>query len=373
MTLHSRKKPKGILNGHSIRPALSRFVIAISIITTVISTAAFSAPATTPTENHIQYIGRFDHTVKNKARFTWPNSAIAFRFEGTQASIRIASPNKMRFQINVNGKLTDLFIKAGEHKYVLAKGLTKGKHTLQLTRLSESFTGVAAITSAPIVDGKLLSPPSPLQNKLLVIGDSITAGYGVEGENEQCGYAIETSNSQKTYAAIAANNLDASLHTLAWSGIGVWRSYGEKMPENPSITVRQKRALADDASSQWDTTLYQPDAILINIGTNDYWETEKPQVVAEHYKQHLQTLINTLRQDYTTQPYYLIVSPMIGGKTRELQKQTLASLTTNNMHVLDLGKIEPEDGLGCHYHPNITTQTRLGNKLTTRLKADLNW
>ena len=361
-------KPTPILN--CLKPCATLFLFAFTIF---ISAAAISSNGEAATENKVLYIGRFDHTTPNQTRFTWPNSAIAFRFEGTQASIVIASPNKMRFQVNVDGKINDLFVKAGEHQYTLANSLSKGEHTVTLTRLSESFTGIAAITSAPIVDGKLLAPPSPAKNKLLVIGDSITAGYGVEGESEQCGYSIETSNAQKTYAAITANNLNASLHTLAWSGIGVWRSYGEQNPVNPTITVRQQRALADDSNSKWNSALYQPNAILINIGTNDFWEFKKPNLVAEQYKKHLQKLINTLRQDYPTQPFYLIVSPMLGGEKRELQKQILASFANNNIAVLDLGKIELEDGLGCHYHPNLTTQNRLATKLTTRLKADLNW
>lgn len=321
-----------------------------------------------PDANTLKFIGRFDFSTQGKAQFTWPNSALEFQFVGTQASIKITSEKTLRFLVNVDGQSRDLFTTSGEAVYPLVSRLPNGKHTVRITRVSESFTGVSAFTSMPYVDGKLLSAPNNTHRKLLVIGDSITAGYGVEGENEHCDYAIETSNSQLTYAALTANTLHADLHTLAWSGIGVWRSYGEVTPKNPTITVRQKRILADDAHSVWNPAHFQPNAILINIGTNDYWEGS-----SREYKAHMQKLIKTLREDYPNQPMYLIVSPMLSGDARASQHKHLISLQTENIQVLDLGRIEQGDGLGCHYHPNIITQQKLAKKLTTQLQLDLDW
>jgi lysophospholipase L1-like esterase len=314
-------------------------------------------------------IGRFDKSTTGEAKFTWPGSAIEFRFDGSQASIAIASEGKTRFALDVDGQTKDFWTEEGNRTYLLASHLNKGIHTLRLTRVNESTAGVTSFTSDPLTDGKLLAPPAAPAKKLLVIGDSITAGYGVEGANQSCHYTLDTSTQQLTYAAIAAKALGADLHAIAWSGIGAWRSYGEKTPVKPSIIVRHIRTLADDRDSKWNPLGYQPDAVLINIGTNDYWEDS----TSNNYRDAMVTLISQIQTDYINKPIYLIVSPMLGDKTRIAQKQVLQSLAKGNIKILDLGENNGSEGFGCDYHPNLTTQTRLGKTLEANLKTELNW
>lgn len=313
-------------------------------------------------------IGRFDRNTNGQAKFTWPSSAIEFRFEGTKASIAMESPSPVRFVLNVDGKIQDLWTQAGTHTYSLASNLTKGNHSIRLTRVNESTAGVTSFVSDPQTDGKLLTPAAA-EKRLLVIGDSITAGYGVEGASASCHYTLDTSNQQLTYAALAANALEADLHAIAWSGIGAWRAYGEKTSTQPTILARYPRALADDASSQWNSTQYAPNAILINIGTNDFWDGG----VTSEYRQGMAKLIAMVQNDYADKPIYLIVSPMLTEKKHEAQKQILSSLAGTKIKVLDLGESTGAEGFGCDYHPNSITHARLGKALERALKTDLQW
>lgn len=321
------------------------------------------------TGTQVRLIGRFDTSIQGKAPFTWPGSAIEFRFTGSTAKIALASTGDVRFQLAVDGVVQDLWVTSGEATYTLASGLAQGEHHIRLTRLTESFALVTTLLSDPQVDGKLLPAPSAAPNRLLVIGDSITAGYGVEGADQTCSYETRTSNQQLTYAALAANELGADLHAIAWSGIGVWRSYGEKTPVNPSMLVRYQRTLADDANSRWDSTAYQPDAILINLGTNDYWEG----TVSDDYRANMKQLITMVQTDYANKPVYLIISPMLGSAQREAQKIILDSLVSSGVKVLDIGKIESADGFGCDWHPNKITHQRMGKVLEQQLRTDLKW
>lgn len=316
----------------------------------------------------VRLIGRFEQK-DGEAAFTWPGSALAFRFEGTEAGITIASNGRVRFEVDVDGVVADLWVEEGERFYTLASGLQPGRHDLRLTRLTESFSLVTRFTQDPQVDGKLLAAPAAPQRRLLAVGDSITAGYGVEGESYACHYAPETSNQQLTYAALAAEALNADLHSIAWSGIGAWRSYGEEKPVNPTILERYQRTLADDPESRWDVARYQPDAITIAIGTNDYWQGS----VTDEYQLRMISLIDRVQRDYPGKPIYLIVSPMLSGAARDDHKARLTALEESQVHMLDLGKIEPADGYGCDYHPNLTTQRRAAQALTQRLRTDLNW
>ena len=315
-------------------------------------------------------IGRFDRREAGSARFTWPDSALEFRFTGTGATIAISSNDKARFAVDIDGKVSDLWVDKGNASYTLASGLPSSEHTLRLTRLAESFSTLTGFTSDPSIEGgSLLPAPAAAQRHLLFIGDSITAGYGDEGASKECHYTQDSSNPLLTYAALAAKNLDADHQLIAWSGIGAWRSYGETTPKNPNILTRYQRTLADDPSSHWDSSRYTPDAIVINIGTNDYWNGDP----GAEYRRAMQALIAQVQKDYPGKPVFLIVSPMLTNENRASQASVLASLASDKVKVLDLGKIEASEGYGCDYHPNTATHARLGKALTQDLKKDLNW
>jgi lysophospholipase L1-like esterase len=343
-----------------------------AIITSSTAAQTSSAQATNDaafTGANSRLIGRFDTSATGKAQFTWPGSAIEFSFEGSNASINLHSAERVRFEVNVNGEKKTLWVDASTTNYPLATDLAAGKHTIRLTRVSESSAGVTALTSDPQTDGQLLAAPQAPDRQLLVIGDSITAGYGVEGDSAQCKYSLDTSTQQLTYAALAAQKLQADLQAIAWSGIGAWRAYGEETPTSPTILTRYQRTLANDENSRWDVTQYQPDAVIINIGTNDFWQGS----VTEAYSQGMSQLIAQVQSDYAGKPVYLMVSPMLGGEARSSQTEILLSLTNEGIHLLDAGKIEAEDGLGCDYHPNLTTQQRLADAVGERLAKDLGW
>ncbi|MES2935131.1 MAG: SGNH/GDSL hydrolase family protein [Pseudomonadota bacterium] len=314
-------------------------------------------------------IGRFDRTVAGAARFTWPGSALEFRFDGTAAALGIADSGNNRFLVEVDGVSHMLLPTSGAFQYALATGLSKGIHAIRVTRITESFEGESAFVSDPVVDGQILPAPAAPQRRLLVLGDSITAGYGVEGAGQTCPYSPKTSNQQLTYTAMTANLLKADLHTIAWSGIGAWRAYGETTPTAPTIGQRYSRILADDPQSSWNPANYQPDAVLIAIGTNDYWYGQPD----KSYRKAMDNLLGRLAEEYPASAIYLIVSPMLQGRQREAHRTVLESLTSVRIRLIDLGKMEKVDGFGCDGHPTPATQARLAKALVRELTRDFAW
>lgn len=320
-------------------------------------------------DKKLQLTGRFQLTENDGAQFTWPGSALTFQFEGREASIDITSNDRVRFNVNVNGSDRDLWVTKGTHRYPLLEKQKYGVYRVTITRATESFTITTAFASKPFIDdGTLLTAPKEPARHLLVFGDSITAGYGVEGQDESCGYAHETSTALKAYAYLASQNLNSNLHIIAWSGIGVWRSYGEKQPVNPTILNRYSLTLANNFTQRWGVDQFMPDAILVAIGTNDYWDGSPGQ-----YKPAMGKFIQALQRDYGSTPIYLIVSPMLRGDARDDQASVLNSYSGDRVKILDLGRIEASDGYGCDYHPNTVTQTRMATSLVERLKKDLHW
>ena len=132
---------------------------------------------------------------------------------------------------------------------------------------------------------------------------------------------------------------------------------------------RFPRTLPGDAASTWDPADYQPAAVLVNLGTNDYWNGDP----GAGYATAMQAFITNLATDYPNARLYLIVSPMLDTLQREAQRSVLKSIKASLLSVLDLGAIEMADGYGSDGHPNQITHARLGAALVEYLKSDLGY
>lgn len=333
------------------------------------SNASVSSESTGVGDLGFRKIGRFV-SAEGKESFSWAGSAVEFVFSGVKASAVIESDERIRFHVDVDGERRDLWVKAGRHSYVLAAKLMLGNHHVRLTRATESFNVTTSIIGMPIVEGKLLAVPSNSTKKILFLGDSITAGYGVEGANKDCGYSLETSSVLLSYAGLTAEALQADAHYIAWSGIGVSRSYGEVKTINPTMSTRHHLTLAHDLTAKWDVEQFQPDVIVVNLGTNDFWDGS-----GVDYSRAMADFLTDLENTYPKKTIYLVVSAMLKGEVRDIQEQVLHTLAKSKaaMHVVDLGAIKVKDGLGCDHHPNMKTQKRMAEVLVGRLKREFNW
>jgi hypothetical protein len=118
------------------------------------------------------------------------------------------------------------------------------------------------ILNAEIIIGDLIpNRCDDFKRKMIVIGDSINIGYGVEGE-DPCPYSVDTENVLHAYGYLTATRLSSLVDVIAWSGRGVVRNYGEAAGEVGSLTVPQlyNHTLATSPSSAqnlWDPTAFQ--------------------------------------------------------------------------------------------------------------------
>ena len=108
------------------------------------------------------------------------------------------------------------------------------------------------------------------ERRIEFIGNSITCGYGVESENPSDPFTYETENHFYTYAARTARALKAQHLVVARSGIGVYRNYGApRSGSKDCMPAMYEQVLFTDSTELWDHTLYTPDVVCINLGTND--------------------------------------------------------------------------------------------------------
>lgn len=335
-------------------------------------TAGFGGGAAGPVGP--RFIGRFNVTKPTESAFEWSGSAISLRFTGTEVSVTLTDSASNVFEVVLDGKISNFTTLSGSKKYPLASALSNGPHDLLLYRRTEPLFGDTTFNGFDLsADAYLPGPPLP-KHRLEVIGDSISAGYGNEG-TFPCSFVAATENQYLSYEALAARTLGAELYTEAWSGIGMLRNNGGETTN--TMPQRYPRTLpAKDSTATWDFSKYIPEAVVINLGTNDFSKGDPGMAFQSTYT----TFVGSLRGYYPKARFYLAVGPMLSGTNYASAKNYLNAVIAarsgagdTNLALLEFGTQDSADGLGCDYHPSLATHQKMSLKLVAALKADLGW
>jgi lysophospholipase L1-like esterase len=319
-------------------------------------------------------IGRFDESNPAAPVFAWSGSAIAVRFAGSAVGVTLRDDGSNVFEVVLDGKHSLLSTQTGAKTYALGSGLSEGPHDLLLYRRSEAIFGETTFCGFEIAPGAYLPNAPAATRRLEVIGDSISVGYGNEG-TFPCQFAASSENHYLSYAAISARGLHAELNTVAWSGIGMWRNYdGTTARAMPEL---YPRTLPERATSRWDFSKFVPDAVVINLGTNDFAKGDPGVAFQNAYTQ----FVRELRGHYPAARFFLAVGPMLEDAEYRLASAYLrgvlaarAAAGDRNLTLLEFGiQDRAADGVGCDYHPSLKTHQKLADKMTAALRVDLAW
>lgn len=345
-------------------------------------------------EATVRFIGRFDTTDPAGPRFGWPGSAIVTRFSGTGIRVRFNDESPVNdgpnyFEVVIDGKSRGALAVSGPNKvYTVAENLPDGEHDLLLHRRTEGLVGWSQFLEFIPEEGERLLPVAPAPaRRIEVIGDSISAGYGVDGPDETCPFTSATENNYLTYGAIAARQLGADATIIAWSGRGVYRNYADEpaptMPEIYGRTVPNQQAPA------WDFSSWVPHVVVINLGTNDFSVDRNNKGVnpGEAFRAAYAALVETVRTNYPDAVIFCTVGPMLSDTYPE---GTMALSTARSYinRVVEDRKRGGDDkvrflefpqqdgaanGLGCDWHPSAKTHQLMAQQLAEAISAELGW
>jgi len=317
-------------------------------------------------------------TAAGSVEYSWPGVNVNARFTGTQVSMDMNDgSNHNRFTVVVDGGTPKTVTTvSGQTSLVLATGLASGTHDLVVWRNTEASPGGISQfidLSSFGTGGGLVAPAAAPDRRIEVIGDSLSVGAGVEG-NATCTGGIDAyTNNYLAYGSVAARAVSADVVTIAWSGIGVYRNYGETTPTAASLTMPKRYPYAIADTILWDFSLYQPEVVVINLGTNDFGsgdpDTNPP---ATPYEDAYVAFIRTIRAKYADA--YFILIDMYGGTRLTRINNVVATLkASGETKVEEFSVSSVQNNLGCNQHPNIAGQQAMGNALATRLKTVMGW
>ncbi|EYF00527.1 SGNH/GDSL hydrolase family protein [Chondromyces apiculatus] len=331
-----------------------------------------------PGEAH--FIGRFDTSDPAGPRFSWSGSAIYARFSGTGLKARLGDSGDNFLAVVIDdGPPTALRLMGPDSTYTLAEGLPAGEHTVLIEKRTEAALGVVQLLDLAPTEGQILASPAPHARGIEFVGDSITCGYGNEGAEATCPFSSETENEYMAYGAIAARALDAAHTSIAWSGIGAYRDYGGSTEDQ--MPVRFTRTLGDDPTSTWDFS-WTPEVVVVNLGTNDFAQGDPGQPFADAYT----GFVEDLRGHYPDAFILCALGPMLSDsfpagemrltRAREYIQGAIDARQQagdTRIGLVELDEQDPADGLGCDYHPSITTHEKMAEKVVAAIQDVVGW
>jgi lysophospholipase L1-like esterase len=335
------------------------------------SGGAAGAGAGTPA---VRVVGRTaTGPVAGSIQYAWPGVNIQASFMGTQASMTVnnASASNRVTMVLDGGAPRTIAMVSGQSTVSLASGLASGVHQIVIWRNTEAspgdlttFSGLTGFGSG----GALLPPPAAPARRIEMVGDSLSVGAGVEG-NATCTGGIDAyTNNYLAYGSVAARALSADVVTVAYSGIGVYRNFGETTPTAASLTMPRRYPYAIPDTALWDFSLYQPQVVVINLGTNDFGPGDPGAPFETAYV----SFVQTIRGKYAGA--YFVLIDMYGGTRLTRLNSILTTLKNGGetrVEVLSLNAVQ--NNLGCNQHPNIAGQQAMGNTLAARLRVVMGW
>ncbi|GHV00335.1 endoglucanase [Bacteroidia bacterium] len=323
----------------------------------------------------ITYTGRVVKTGDGSVSFDWSGVYLRFRFTGDRLAMRAGDTRSNYYLLFIDGKyVREINIRGEERLIELGCDLGAGVHRAMLYKRTEAGEGTTTIRGFTLADGgKILAWTGAPTRKIEFIGDSMTCGFGSETTDPGEEYTAETENAYHSYASVAARLLNADYTLIAHSGQGVVRNYGDSKRAS-DYTMRQRFFTAYDQNPdpKWDFSLWRPDAVVINLGTNDFSTSPLPSA-AEFIKGYRE-LLSSVRKAYGEIPIFCLSSPMSSRTQRECVEKAATESNDKNMFFIPMYSYVlhyPDDyGAG---HPNSKGHQKLAMLLAPYISSVMGW
>lgn len=330
-------------------------------------------------DSNIQYVGRFDFSNPKKVVFDWAGVFITARFEGTSCSVRL-SDSTDEYAVIIDNRAPRLLRIDSSTIYKVASGLSDSiPHTIMIQKRTEPVVGKGEFMGFAVDRGRKLLPPDKRpDHRVEFIGNSITSGFGDEGETPNCHFSAQTENACMSYAAITARALNADYFLISYSGRGVVRNYGDsnRVSRDP-MPALYDRTCFFDSTLKWNFDRWVPQAVVINLGTNDF--STQPYPDSTVFKEAYSLLIDRVRLLYPGVTIFCVCGPMIGEPCSDYIRDVVLQQQKKRGRDKDVFFIEIKHDMladgdwGCDLHPNILGMSKMADIIVPVIKLRVNW
>lgn len=241
-------------------------------------------------EDGIRVLGRTNGACDPLVLF-WTGSGIEMMYDGTELWCEFESDygsHEQWIAVLINGALISRqMLPKGRSRLCLLRGLSGGKQT-KVTVLKEvqampgdekAYLAICGLYG----DGTMKLPPEP-SCKIEFIGDSITSGEGSYGAQAEEDWISMWFSATHAYPYLVTSRLGAECRIVSQSGYGLCCAWDNNPDNNIPAYYEQvcgvlcgERNETLGAKNAYDFTSWQPDYVVINLGTNDAAAFSQPE------------------------------------------------------------------------------------------------
>lgn len=342
-----------------------------------------------PSEENVKLIGR---TAANDG-ILWlalSASGIEFTYNGTGFNVNVIGDSMVsqgkdkqaRFAVYVDGeRIADEQVTEAQKLYEFTTSEEDKLTTVKILKLSEaaeSTMGLGKIT----VTGTDVKPTAEKELKIEFIGDSITCGYGVDDEVKENHFSTSTEDATKAWAYKAAQKLDADYSLVSYSGHGIISGYsgdGNKVTSQlvPKIYTQFAKSygnyegIFNVSTVKWDFSKFQPDFVVINLGTNDasYCGSNKDRATeyADAYAEFLKTVRENNPDAHIICALGVMGDSLYSSVKMAVEKYTTETGDTKVSHL----RLTPQNGstgYAADWHPTEATHEIASDELVAEIQ-----
>lgn len=316
-----------------------------------------------PSNKAIRYLGRIDTENPYEYTFAYPGVTIQAEFRAKQISVIFQdhSPNMDHnyFDIYIDGEFSKTINITNKQKhYTLFASNALESHIIKIVKRTESRLGVVSFFGFSI-EGQIENMRiTSSKIKMEFIGNSITCGYGIEADSENDPFRGKTQNITKAYAYRTAELLKADAHFVAFSGKGIYRNYGEKPRQSPTLLELHEQIYPQHIKNKWNYYTFIPHIVIINLGSNDFAPPVK--INTNEFKNAYIKLIERIRKEYGENcDIYCLNGPMLVGKESKILETCLLEIQEmykeqgkTNVFYFRLSHQDGSMGFGANWHPS---------------------
>ena len=291
-----------------------------------------------------------------------------------------------RVGIYVDDELVKDVMLTSKSTAVDIEGKTDKSVNVKIIKLSEAQNSCCSIDNITVTEGKIV-PTAEKAHKIEFIGDSMTCGYGVEDSDLTHNFSTASENCCKAFGVKTAKLLDADYSLVCYSGYGIVSGYsadGSKNTDDLVANYYEKYCYtaADGFDGIKPQTIaydhgFQPDAIVINLGTNDstYTGTD-PQRLGEYTEKYVEFL-KTVRSKNPKARIFCTLGTMgntlYNAMNDAVQRYTMLTgdrnITSFELPVQD----QMLDGIVVQGHPSEKTHSKDADIIAQKIKTDMGW
>jgi lysophospholipase L1-like esterase len=320
--------------------------------------------------------GRFEVSENSSSALThqWPGVYTEAKFSGGEIFVRVNDTHN-KYKVYIDGALHDTWVRPGKQLiHIWLKD--KSPHLIRVEKITESQDHTSSLDRIFVTRLEHgLPAPAPRARQIEFIGDSFTVGYGNTSPKRECTIdeVWATTDTSQAFGPLTAKAYNADYQINAFSGRGVVRNYdgfaGDTLPVLHNYTLF-------DGKTEYKATNWQPQIIVIGLGTNDFSTALKPteawktrEDLRADYRNTYVKFVKTLRAKNPKAQFILMASDQSDGEIRDQVLQVEKALEAQGETQVDTIIFTGLDYAGCHAHPSVADDLKLKGLLMDYIHA----